>query len=61
MLHTCQNLTGVGPVKFASGHYIDDAGRPVPGAGDGLPRLHEQDPDGIDADITETPALALSA
>ena len=61
MLHTGQNLTGVGPVKFASGRYTDDAGRAVPGAGDGLQRLHEQDADGIDADITETPALALSA
>jgi hypothetical protein len=37
MLHTGQNLTGAGPVKFGSGRCTDDAGRPVPGAGDGLP------------------------
>jgi hypothetical protein len=44
MLHTGQNLTGAGPVKFASGRYTDEAGRPVPEAGDGLQRLPNRTP-----------------
>jgi uncharacterized protein len=57
MLHTGQNLTGAGPVKFANGTYTDEHGRPVPGAGDGVQRLQEQDADGIDAEVLFPPVF----
>jgi predicted TIM-barrel fold metal-dependent hydrolase len=57
MLHTGQNLTGAGPVKFANGRYTDDDGKPVPGAGDAVQRLHEQDADGIDAEVLFPPVF----
>src|SRR5271163_4921849 len=50
MLHSGQNITGPGPVKFAFGSYTKD-GRPSPGTGDGAQRLAEQDRDGVDAEV----------
>lgn len=58
MLHTGQNLTGPGPVKFANGSYTTPDGRPSPGAGDGAQRLREQDEDGIDAEVLYPPVFA---
>ena len=58
MLHTGQNVTGPGPVKFANGSYTTPEGRPSPGTGDGVQRLHEQDQDGIDAEVLFPPVFA---
>jgi predicted TIM-barrel fold metal-dependent hydrolase len=58
ILHTGQNVTGPGPVKFAHGVYTDKDGKPVPGAGDAIQRLQEQDRDGIDAEVLFPPVFA---
>lgn len=58
ILHTGQNVTGPGPVKFAHGVYFDENGKPVPGTGDAIQRLEEQDRDGIDAEVLFPPVFA---
>jgi uncharacterized protein len=58
ILHTGQNVTGPGPVKFAHGVYFDKEGTPVPGTGGPVQRLQEQDQDGIDAEVLFPPVFA---
>jgi predicted TIM-barrel fold metal-dependent hydrolase len=58
ILHTGQNVTGPGPVKFAHGVYFNEDGSPREGTGDGVQRLHEQDRDGIDAEVLFPPVFA---
>jgi predicted TIM-barrel fold metal-dependent hydrolase len=58
MLHTGQNVTGPGPVKFAFGSYTTKDGVPSPGTGDAVQRLREQDQDGIDAEVLFPPVFA---
>jgi predicted TIM-barrel fold metal-dependent hydrolase len=58
MLHTGQNVTGPGPVKFAFGSYTTKDGTPSPGTGDAKQRLREQDQDGIDAEVLFPPVFA---
>ncbi len=58
MLHTGQNVTGPGPVKFAFGSYTTKDGKPSPGTGDAAQRLREQDQDGIDAEVLFPPVFA---
>src|SRR5262245_6159562 len=56
ILHTGQNVTGPGPVKFAHGKYFEDDGvTPVPGTGGPEQRLAEQDRDGVDAEVMFPP------
>jgi uncharacterized protein len=57
MLHNGQNIKGRGPVKFANASYFNDDGSPREGAGDGAQRLHEQDIDGIDAEVLFAPVF----
>jgi predicted TIM-barrel fold metal-dependent hydrolase len=58
ILHTGQNVTGPGPVKFAHGTYFDQDGNPKEGTGGGVQRLQEQDRDGIDAEVLFPPVFA---
>jgi predicted TIM-barrel fold metal-dependent hydrolase len=58
ILHTGQNVTGPGPVKFAHGTYFNGDGTPKEGTGDAIQRLHEQDKDGIDAEVLFPPVFA---
>lgn len=58
LLQTGQNLTGRGPVKWKGVSYHREDGTPVEGAGGAVQRLHEQDIDGIDAEILFPPVLA---
>ena len=57
MLHNGQNIKGRGPVKFANASYFNEDGSPREGAGDGVQRLHEQDMDGIDAEVLFAPVF----
>lgn len=57
LLHTGQNVTGPGPVKFAFGSYTTKDGTPSPGTGDARQRLREQDRDGIDAEVLFPPVF----
>jgi uncharacterized protein len=58
ILHTGQNITGRGPVKFAHATYFDADGNPAEGTGDAVSRLREQDLDGIDAELMYPPVFA---
>ena len=58
ILHTGQNITGRGPVRFAHASYFDDDGNPAEGTGDAVSRLREQDLDGIDAELLFPPVFA---
>jgi predicted TIM-barrel fold metal-dependent hydrolase len=57
MLHNGQNIKGRGPVKFANASYFYPDGTLREGAGDGVQRLHEQDLDGIDAEVLFAPVF----
>ncbi len=57
MLHNGQNIKGRGPVKFANASYFNENGSPREGAGDAVQRLHEQDIDGIDAEVLFAPVF----
>ena len=57
MLHNGQNIKGRGPVKFANASYFNDDGSAREGAGDAVQRLHEQDIDGIDAEVLFAPVF----
>jgi predicted TIM-barrel fold metal-dependent hydrolase len=57
MLHNGQNIKGRGPVKFANASYFYADGSPREGAGDAIQRLHEQDLDGIDAEVLFAPVF----
>jgi predicted TIM-barrel fold metal-dependent hydrolase len=57
MLHNGQNIKGRGPVKFANASYFYADGTPREGAGDAVQRLHEQDLDGIDAEVLFAPVF----
>ena len=57
MLHNGQNIKGRGPVKFANASYFNAAGTRREGAGDAVQRLHEQDIDGIDAEVLFAPVF----
>ena len=58
LLQTGQNLTGRGPVRWKGVSYHREDGTPVEGAGGAVQRLHEQDIDGIDAEVLFPPVLA---
>ena len=58
LTYASQNLKGRGDVKFAGQSYFDEDGTRTAGAGDGIQRLHEQDEDGIDAEILFAPVFA---
>jgi uncharacterized protein len=57
MLHNGQNIKGRGPVKFANASYYNPDGTRREGAGDATQRLHEQDLDGIDAEVLFAPVF----
>jgi len=57
MLHNGQNIKGRGPVKFANASYFNEDGSRREGAGDAVQRLHEQDVDGIDAEVLFAPVF----
>jgi predicted TIM-barrel fold metal-dependent hydrolase len=57
MLHNGQNIKGRGPVKFADASYFHEDGTPMEGAGTAAQRLHEQDLDGIDAEVLFAPVF----
>jgi len=57
MLHNGQNIKGRGPVKFANASYFNPDGTRREGAGDAVQRLHEQDLDGIDAEVLFAPVF----
>jgi len=57
MLHNGQNIKGRGPVKFANASYFNADGTRREGAGDPVQRLHEQDIDGIDAEVLFAPVF----
>jgi predicted TIM-barrel fold metal-dependent hydrolase len=57
MLHNGQNIKGRGPVKFANASYFNADGTRREGAGDPVQRLHEQDMDGIDAEVLFAPVF----
>jgi predicted TIM-barrel fold metal-dependent hydrolase len=57
MLHNGQNIKGRGPVKFANASYFNEDGSRREGAGDAVQRLHEQDIDGIDAEVLFAPVF----
>jgi predicted TIM-barrel fold metal-dependent hydrolase len=57
MLHNGQNIKGRGPVKFANASYFNADGTRREGAGDPIQRLHEQDMDGIDAEVLFAPVF----
>jgi predicted TIM-barrel fold metal-dependent hydrolase len=57
MLHNGQNIKGRGPVRFANASYFNDDGSRREGAGDAVQRLHEQDLDGIDAEVLFAPVF----
>ena len=57
MLHNGQNIKGRGPVKFANASYFNADGSRREGAGDAVQRLHEQDIDGIDAEVLFAPVF----
>jgi len=57
MLHNGQNIKGRGPVKFANTSYFNPDGTLREGAGDAVQRLHEQDLDGIDAEVLFAPVF----
>ncbi len=57
MLHNGQNIKGRGPVKFANASYFHPDGTRREGAGDAVQRLHEQDLDGIDAEVLFAPVF----
>ncbi len=58
LTYASQNLRGRGKVKFAGQSYFKDDGSRTDGAGDGVQRLHEQDEDGIDAELLFVPVFA---
>jgi len=58
LTYASQNLKGRGVVKFAGQSYFHDDGSRSEGAGDGIQRLHEQDEDGIDAELLYAPIFA---
>src|SRR5437868_2194905 len=57
MLHNGQNIKGRGPVRFANASYFHEDGTRMEGAGDAVQRLHEQDVDGIDAEVLFAPVF----
>jgi predicted TIM-barrel fold metal-dependent hydrolase len=57
MLHNGQNIKGRGPVRFANASYFNEDGSRKEGAGDAVQRLHEQDLDGIDAEVLFAPVF----
>src|ERR1700730_614887 len=58
LLHTGQNITGPGPVKFVGGGYFTEDGAPTTGTGGPIQRLNEQDQAGIDAEVLFPPIFA---
>jgi predicted TIM-barrel fold metal-dependent hydrolase len=58
LTYASQNLRGRGKVKFAGQSYFNSDGTRTDGAGDGVQRLHEQDEDGIDAELLFVPVFA---
>ena len=57
MVHNGQNVAAGRPLKVKGGSYWDEDGRPVPGTGDAVQRLQEQDADGIDAEVLYPPVF----
>jgi predicted TIM-barrel fold metal-dependent hydrolase len=57
MIHNGQNVAAGRPVKVLGGSYWDPDGSAVPGTGTAVQRLHEQDQDGIDAEVLYPPVF----
>ena len=57
MVHNGQNVAAGRPLKVKGGSYWNEDGSPVPGTGDAVQRLQEQDADGIDAEILYPPVF----
>lgn len=58
LAYASQNLKGRGVVRFKGQSYFKPDGSRTDGAGDGVQRLHEQDEDGIDAELLFVPVFA---
>lgn len=57
MIHNGQNVAAGRPLKVKGGSYWDPDGSPVPGTGDAVQRLEEQDRDGVDAEVLYPPVF----
>jgi predicted TIM-barrel fold metal-dependent hydrolase len=57
LIHNGQNVAAGRPVKVRGGSYWDPDGTPVPGTGDAVQRLREQDQDGLDAEVLFPPVF----
>lgn len=57
LIHNGQNVAAGRPVKVRNASYWDDDGRAVPGTGDAVQRLREQDEDGLDAEVLYPPVF----
>ncbi|WP_372096774.1 amidohydrolase family protein [Tistrella mobilis] len=57
LIHNGTNISGGGRLQLTGASYLDDRGRPKPGTGGPVQRLHEQDADGIDAEVLFPPAF----
>lgn len=58
LLHNGQNISGGKTIKFRNDTYYNADGSPAIGAGNAIQRLHEQDRDGIDAEVLFPPVFA---
>jgi predicted TIM-barrel fold metal-dependent hydrolase len=58
IVHTGQNVTGAGKIKFRNASYWNPDGTRVAGAGTPEQRLREQDLDGVDAEVLYPPIFA---
>jgi hypothetical protein len=57
MIHNGQNVAAGRPLKVLGGSYWDPDGSAVPGTGDSIQRLQEQDLDGVDAEVLYPPVF----
>jgi len=57
MIHNGQNVAAGRPLKVLGGSYWEPDGSPVPGTGDAVQRLQEQDHDGLDAEVLYPPVF----
>jgi len=57
MIHNGQNVAAGRPLKVLGGSYWEPDGSPVPGTGDAVQRLREQDDDGLDAEVLYPPVF----
>ena len=57
LIHNGQNVAAGRPLKVHGGSYWEPDGTPVPGTGDAVQRLREQDRDGVDAEVLYPPVF----